>query len=191
MRRTQRVRDLNSQIQHALHRQRSSADQVLQRLPVQKLHGDERLPLVFANLVDRADVGMVERRGGLRLALEPFECLAIARHAVGKKFQGHRTTQARILSFVHNAHSATAQLRDDAVMRDYLAKYRLPVAHKRCMLLSPRQTSISSPKLYCRTVRITSAPCYCGIWSHGCTHKTSNQPGGARRITVVFADSTV
>src|ERR1700756_3881850 len=143
MRRIQRVRDLNSQIQHALHRQRSSADQVLQRLPVQKLHGDERLPLVFANLVDRADVGMVERRGGLRLALEPFECLAIARHAVGKKFQGHRTTQARILSFVHNAHTATTQLRDDAVMRNYLAKCWFPFAHKRaCYYLRVKLQSV-------------------------------------------------
>jgi hypothetical protein len=33
---------------------------MLQRLPVQKFHGDEALALVLANFVDGADVGMVQ-----------------------------------------------------------------------------------------------------------------------------------
>ncbi len=40
------------------------ADAVLQRLPLEKLYDDERLAVVLANVVDRADVGMVERRSG-------------------------------------------------------------------------------------------------------------------------------
>jgi len=37
---------------------------------IQKLHDDERLAVMAANLMDRADVGMVQRGGGLRLALQ-------------------------------------------------------------------------------------------------------------------------
>ena len=50
--------------------QRPARDAVLQRHAVQKLHGDERLAVLLADVVDRADVGMVQRGGGLRLALE-------------------------------------------------------------------------------------------------------------------------
>ena len=43
---------------------------MLQRHAIQKLHGDERFAVLFVNFVDRADVGMVQSRGGLRFALE-------------------------------------------------------------------------------------------------------------------------
>ena len=43
---------------------------MLQRQPVQKLHRDEGLAVLLVNLVDGADIRMVERRSGLRLALK-------------------------------------------------------------------------------------------------------------------------
>jgi len=43
---------------------------VLQRYSIQKLHGDERIAAQVVNLVDRADIGMVECGSGLRLSLE-------------------------------------------------------------------------------------------------------------------------
>jgi hypothetical protein len=42
---------------------------------VEEFHGDERMPLVFADVVDGADVGMIQGRGSLRLALEAAEGL--------------------------------------------------------------------------------------------------------------------
>ena len=102
----------------------------------------------------------------------------------GRNFKATNRRRRRILGFVHNAHTATAQLRDDAVMGNYSAKYRLRIGHKRCMLLSPRQTSISSPKLYVRTGCIRLPQCYGRSWSHGSRHKNSNRASGALRITI-------
>jgi len=34
---------------------------MLQRYPIQKFHGDECLSILFADVVDRADVGVIQR----------------------------------------------------------------------------------------------------------------------------------
>jgi len=46
---------------------------LLEGLPFEQLHGDERLAFVFINVVDGADVGMIQRRRGARLALEALQ----------------------------------------------------------------------------------------------------------------------
>ena len=50
--------------------QRSVADEVLQRLAFQILHDDVGHPIVFADVIDCADVGMVQGGCGLGLATE-------------------------------------------------------------------------------------------------------------------------
>ncbi len=53
------------------------SDAVLQRLALQKLHDDEGLAFVLTNLMNGADIGMVERGGGAGLALETLQRLAV------------------------------------------------------------------------------------------------------------------
>jgi len=55
-----------------------SANQMLERFPVQQFHGDEVSPVSFVNLVYGADVRMVQRRRSTCLTLESFERLWIA-----------------------------------------------------------------------------------------------------------------
>jgi hypothetical protein len=43
---------------------------MLQRLAFQKLHGDERLAVMLANLVNRADVRVIEGESGASFSLE-------------------------------------------------------------------------------------------------------------------------
>ncbi len=66
--RVQCVGDFDSDRQQSLSFERTARNAVLQRHPVQKFHGDERLIIVFADFVDRADVGMVQcrRRPGFK-----------------------------------------------------------------------------------------------------------------------------
>ena len=100
-----------------------SGDPVLQRDPVQKLPRDERLPVLVVNFVNRADVRMIECRGSFGLALKAAECLRVLGYVVGQELESHKTTEFDILGLVHHAHPATAELLDDAVVREGLANH--------------------------------------------------------------------
>jgi hypothetical protein len=66
------VGDLNAKRQCLLDLQRFAADAVFQRHSIKKLHDDERMTIVLPNLMDRADVGMIESGGGTSLATKAF-----------------------------------------------------------------------------------------------------------------------
>ena len=98
---------------------------MLQRHAVQKLHGNERFAVLVVNFVDRADVGMIQRRGGLGLALETAEGLRVFGYVVGQELEGHKPAEFDILSLIHHTHSATADLLYDAVVRNGFANQRV------------------------------------------------------------------
>ena len=60
VRRGQGIGDLHRQIQEPLRRKRPSADLVFERSSLEMLHNDERAAFVLADVVDRADVGMIQ-----------------------------------------------------------------------------------------------------------------------------------
>ena len=55
-------------------------DGVFQSLAFQKLHGNESLSVLFANVVNSADVRMIECRRRLRLPLKSRQCLRVFGH---------------------------------------------------------------------------------------------------------------
>ena len=73
---------------------------------------------MIADLVNGANVGMVQGRSGARLATETFQGLRILRDLVRQELERDEATQVRILGLVHHAHTAAAELADDTVMRD-------------------------------------------------------------------------
>jgi hypothetical protein len=74
---------------------------------------------------------MIERRGGLRLALESRQSLRILGNFVGQEFQGYEPAEARVFGFIDHTHPATAQFFQDAVVRNRLAEKGLGVRHWR------------------------------------------------------------
>jgi hypothetical protein len=100
-----------------------SGDAMLQGDPVQKFHDDEWLTILLPDFMDGADIGMVQCGSGLRFALETGECLGVFGYFVGQKFQGYEAVKLDVLGLVHNAHPATAQLFNNAVVRDGLADH--------------------------------------------------------------------
>ena len=50
-------------------------------------------PSCFANVVNRADVGMVQRRRGRSLTPETFQSLRILGHVFGQELQGDKAAE--------------------------------------------------------------------------------------------------
>ena len=96
---------------------------MLQRYTVQKLHGDERLPVLLANVVNRADIRMVQCGRGLGFALEPGKSLRVAGNFFWKKLEGDKAMQPRVLGFIDDAHAAAAQFFNDAIVRNGLPNH--------------------------------------------------------------------
>lgn len=87
------VGDFNASAEQHIGVERTAIDFVLQGDAVKKLHGNERLAIVIADFVDRADIGMVERGCGTGFTAEAFECLGIARESFGKKLQADKASE--------------------------------------------------------------------------------------------------
>ncbi len=111
------------QFEQLVGRKRPAQDALAQRRPFQQFHHDEILTILLADLVDGADVRMVERRGGAGLALEPFQSGSIRAEFRGKKLQGHVPAEGFVLRLVNHAHPAATQLADDTVVRDGLSDH--------------------------------------------------------------------
>jgi hypothetical protein len=79
--------------------------------------------VLVVNFVDRADVGMVERRCRLRFPLKAAERLRVAGDLSRKELERDEAVQLDILGFVHDAHTAAAELFDNAVVRESLADH--------------------------------------------------------------------
>ena len=65
MRGVESIGDLDAQLEHRFALLRLASDHVPERLPLQQFHGDEGSPIGLVNLVDRADVRVVQGGRGL------------------------------------------------------------------------------------------------------------------------------
>jgi hypothetical protein len=106
----QSVGDFNRQREQDIRLDGLSVDAVLQRRTFQKLHGNERQPVLLANIVNRADVGMIKCRCGLRFALETGKCLRVSGDFVRQELQRDESVQPGILSFVNDTHASPTKL---------------------------------------------------------------------------------
>ena len=79
---------------------------------------DEVFAFGLIDLIDRADVGMIEGGGGAGLALEAVDGLGIAGELRRKKFEGYEAAKFGVFSLVHHSHAAATELVDNAVVRD-------------------------------------------------------------------------
>jgi len=114
------IGDLDAPIEHRLDLHRLASDSVPERLALQQFHSDEGSPVTLVNLVDRADVRVVQRGRSLGFPLETAESLCVVGEIVGKELQGDVSAELQVFSLIHNTHSAAADPAEDAVMGDRL-----------------------------------------------------------------------
>jgi hypothetical protein len=109
-------RNLDRQLQRAIYRQ-AAFDHMLEGLPFKQLHGDERALFGFADVVDRADMRVVQGRGCTRLSLETLQRHRISLGVLGKELKRNAAAEPGVFGLVHHPHATTAQLLEDPVMR--------------------------------------------------------------------------
>ena len=116
----ERIRDFDGELQQKVGLERLAGDAVLQGEAVQVFHDDEGLAVLLVDLVDGADVGMIQGRGGAGFALKSFKGLSIRCNLFGEKLESDEASELDVLSFVDDTHAAAAKFFDDAIVRDDL-----------------------------------------------------------------------
>src|SRR5262245_28403889 len=129
VRRSQRVRDLHPDLEDVLKPKRPALNSRLQSLAIEIFHDNERPAVVFADVVDRTNLRMIERRRGARLDPESFDRLLVSRPFLREKLLGDWPAQPHVLGLVDDAHSSGAQLLEDFVMRNRVSNHGRMVAN--------------------------------------------------------------
>lgn len=132
VRRVEGVGDLGAEIEDRRFRHRARREERLERLPLEQFHGEEALSFVLAEIVDRADVWMVQRRGSARLPFEPLDRARIVGQLRGQELQRDVPAQSQILGAIDDAHA------------DRAGVYR-PSAPPRDLSAAPRSTRKCAP----------------------------------------------
>ena len=99
------VRDLRGDRENPFGRKRPSRDELTQSRSLDELHRDPRNGAGLADLVDRDDVRVVQRRGGARLLLEAGEPVRVGRERLRQHLDRDFAAQPRIARLVHLSHA--------------------------------------------------------------------------------------
>ena len=108
VRRVEPVGNVNGNAEQFFGFERPVQDRVPQGRAVKELHRHEGAAVFLADVVNGADVGMVQRRSRLGLAPEARKRLRVAGHVIGKKFEGDEPVKANVLGLVDDAHATGA-----------------------------------------------------------------------------------
>ena len=111
---------------------------------------NHQLVTLFADLVNGADVRMIEGGRRTRLSVETLQSPRVSRQIVGKKLQRNEAAKLSVLSFINNAHAAAPELLEDAVVRDGLADERVRTWHLQHILGCARKQVNKDRLLTCQ-----------------------------------------
>jgi hypothetical protein len=103
-------------------RERTIAQAVAQRFAFEQLGNDIRRAVGLANVVNRKNVGMVQRGRRARFLREPLQALGIGRERRGQNLDRDGTVQPRVAGTIDFAHAARAQRRFDFVGAKFRAR---------------------------------------------------------------------
>jgi len=121
--------DLNANFQKLRDFDGLRRDAMLESLTLEEFHGDKGAAFEFADIVNGANVGMIQRRGRARFAAKSLDGLNVLRNVVRKELEGNTAAKAGVLGFVDHAHAAATEFFKDAVMRDSAPDNRDRIRH--------------------------------------------------------------
>ena len=106
MRFLKRLGDLPGRTQGIGQRQSAVLQPAMQRFPLDVFHDEEQRIAVFANLKDLADVGMIERGHGHRLAAQALARARVSRRHGWEQLDGDLAIETRIVGAIDLAHAS-------------------------------------------------------------------------------------
>jgi len=119
----ERIGNLDREREKGLKLHGAPGDPVLERRALEEFHDDEGPAAFLADLVDGADIGMVEGGGSLRLTLKTGQSLRVFGDVIGQELEGDKAVEVQVLGLVNHAHATAAELFDDAVVRNGLVDH--------------------------------------------------------------------
>src|SRR5216683_76009 len=134
VRRIEPVSDLGANLQEFRYFNGLPANTVLESLALEQLHGDKRTAFELTNIVNCANVRMIEQGCGARFAPESLDRLSVLGNVVGKEFQCNIPAKARVPGFVDHAHASASQFFQDAVMQDGAPDHGGSIRHRPSIL---------------------------------------------------------
>src|SRR6516164_9088109 len=102
---------------------------VFQGLAFQKLHGDESLSVLFVNVVNSANIWMIECRGSMCFTPKASQRLGITCKFRRQEFQSDEAMQAGVFGPIHDTHPAPAEFLKDTIVGNGLANDRVEIRH--------------------------------------------------------------
>src|ERR1700746_3148583 len=76
------IADLDAQVEYHFDLQGLTVNTVPKRLPLQQFHGNERSRIDLIDFIDRADVWMIQGRGGTSFTTKTVQCLRVSRKII-------------------------------------------------------------------------------------------------------------
>jgi hypothetical protein len=121
----ERVGQRNRGVEQDGHLQRALPQTLFERIALEELHDDERLLLRgFADVINRADVGMVQRGDRPGFALKTLACQVGAGEPRRQHLDGDLAVEAGVAGAVDLAHPTFAKLGKDLVWTDRLPDHK-------------------------------------------------------------------
>ena len=123
VRRGDATRDLDDDVEGLVNRRRPAGDPLLERLAFVIGHGQEHAAVgALVDLVDRADVRMIERRNRACFDQQALLGLLVLEQRQRQELQGDGAFEARVFGLVDLAHPSRAEEGQDAVVGDSVAE---------------------------------------------------------------------
>ena len=107
----QGIGNLDAERQHHVDFKRLASDAMFQCYAIEIFHGDKRLSVLIVDLVDRADVRMVQSGSRLRFPLKTAERLCILRDFIRQELERYKASKLYIFGLVNHAHPAAGACR--------------------------------------------------------------------------------
>jgi hypothetical protein len=95
---------------------RARGERPSQRLAIHQFHGNVTCAVHMPQLINRDDVGMIERAGGTGFPFKACQGFRLSKAFHGKRLNGDFTVEAGVSGAVHLAHAPGAQLLKDLVI---------------------------------------------------------------------------